>query len=210
MKRHQYVALIPLALAGIVYLTRPAPVDMRLWQPFSTPIKLKVGRVHTNEFVAGLNTNYRIYIESQSAIEFNRHKCLLGMAGQDCTDVPNVIDIDWCVLTGGKVIASGSSLKNWSGFYSGETIAREIGHFAARKGQNYSVVLDIRRDANELSATNPKLLVETEPPAWKDAVVGYRLATLMHSVGSAVLLLAGLPTLVLTPLFGWLLRRYRA
>ena len=176
------------------------------------PIQLKVGRVHTDVFEAGLDTNYRLLVESERRIEFKRLEYMLGMVdwrrAQTCADAPDMIDIDWSVLHDGLVMANGSSRNSWGGFYSG-TVAREIGRFAARKGQHYSVVLDIRRDGGELSATDPKLLVQTDPGAWKDAVVGFALASLLRTIGIAIFVIAGLLTLVLTPLFGRLYRLHQ-
>ncbi|HEU0138919.1 MAG TPA: hypothetical protein VFQ79_04380 [Bryobacteraceae bacterium] len=78
-KRHQYVALVLLALAGVVYCIHPAPVDIWRWKPIAVPIQLKVGRVHTDVFEAGLDTNYRLLVESERRIEFKRLECMLGM-----------------------------------------------------------------------------------------------------------------------------------
>lgn len=211
-KRHQYVALVLLALAGVVYSTHPAAVDIRPWKPLDVPIQLKVGRVHTAEFEAGLGTNYRLLVESERRIEFKRLECLLGMVdwqrAQTCADAPEMIDIDWSVLHDGQVAATGSSRNSSGGFYS-RTVAREIGRFAARKGQHYAVVLDIRRDGGELSTTDPKLLVQTDPGEWKDAVVGFALTSMLRTIGIAIFAIAGLLTLILTPLFGWLYRLYQ-
>jgi len=207
-KRHQYVALVLLALAGLVYSTRPAAVDFQRWKPLTTPIKLRVGRVQTPEFTAGLDKDYRLLIESKRGIEFKRLECLLGMShqrAQACPDTPEMLDIDWRVLHNGQVVATGSSRNSWGGFYS-DTIAREIGHFPVRKGQRYAVILDIHRDGGELNATNPKLLVQTHPGEWKDAVVGFALSSFLRTIGIATFAIAGLLTLILTPLFGWVYR----
>lgn len=166
--------------------------------------------MHTPEFTAGLDATYALFIESERNIEFQRLECLLGMTtlqrSKICADAPEVIDIDWRVLHDGQAVATGSSGNSSGGFYSG-SIAREIGRFAAEKGQRYSVLLDIRRDGGELNATHPKLLVQTYPGAWKDAVVGYMLASELRTIGIATFAAAGVLTLVLTPLIGYLHRR---
>jgi hypothetical protein len=211
-KPHQYVALALFALARAVYSFRPAPVDMQRWKPLVVPIQLKIGAVRTTEFTAGLDTDYRLFVESERRIEFDRLEGLLGMAdsrqSKTCTTVPEVIDIDWKVLHADKVVAAGSSQSSKGGFY-GDTVAREIGHFSAQKGQPYSVVLDVQRDGGELTATNPKLLVQTYPGAWKDAVVGLALSSMLRGIGIAVCATAGLLTLILTPLLGWLHRLHQ-
>lgn len=119
-----------------------------------------------------------------------------------------MIDIDWSVLHDGRVAATGSSQSSWGGFYR-ETVAREIGHFATQKGQRYAVVLDIHRNGGELGTTNPKVLVQTHPGEWKDAVVGLALTSMLRTIGIAVFALDGLLTLILTPWFGWLYRLHQ-
>jgi hypothetical protein len=125
-----------------------------------------------------------------------------------CGDAPEMVDIDWSVLHDGQVVTAGSSRNSSGGFYSG-TIAREIGKFPAQTGLHYSVLLQIRRDGGELNAANPKLLVQTYPGAWKDAAVGFMLASELRILGIAAFAAAGGLTLVLTPLVGYLRRRYK-
>jgi hypothetical protein len=100
-KRHQYVALVLLVLAGVVYFARPPAVDIRPWKPLAVPIELKFGKVLTPEFTAGLDTKYRLLVECERRIEFTRLQCLLGMVdwrrAQICADTPEIIDIDWSV-----------------------------------------------------------------------------------------------------------------
>jgi hypothetical protein len=64
-KPHQYVAFALFALAGVVYSFRLAPVDMPRWKPLDMPIQLKIGAVRTPEFTFGLDTDYRLFVESE-------------------------------------------------------------------------------------------------------------------------------------------------
>jgi hypothetical protein len=66
-KRHQYVAFVLLALAGAVYFARPPAVDIRPWKPLEVPIELKVGKVPTPEFTAGLDTKYLLLVGKRTA-----------------------------------------------------------------------------------------------------------------------------------------------
>jgi hypothetical protein len=112
-ERHQYVAFILLALAGVVYFARPDAPDVRKWRPLHIPIELKFGKVQTPEFAAGLDTKYRLLVECERRIEFTRLQCLLGMVdgqrAQTCVTTPETIDIDWTVQHNGQLGASGSS-----------------------------------------------------------------------------------------------------
>ncbi|MBC7926696.1 MAG: hypothetical protein H7039_13660 [Bryobacteraceae bacterium] len=120
-----------------------------------------------------------------------------------CANASGAIDIDWKVLRAEEVVATGSSRSSRGGFYS-DTVARDIGHFSAQAGQHYSVILAIGRDGGDLTATNPKLLVQTYPGAWKDALVGRSLSSMVCRIGATVCFMAGLLTLTLAPLTGWL------
>jgi hypothetical protein len=213
-KRRQYVAFVLLALAGVVYFARPPAVDIRLWKPLAVPIELKVGKVLTPEFTAGLDTEYLLAVGSERRIEFKRLQCLLGMADwqpdQACADPPEAIDIDWTVLHNGQLAAAGSSKESsGGGWVDSDTVAREIGHFNAQRGERYSIVLYIRRNGGELSMTNPKLLVQTKPWAWADAAEGFAMISALRAIGIAAFAIAGLLTLILTPLFGWAYRWHR-
>ena len=103
-------------------------------------------------------------MESERRIEFTRLQCLLGTVDrqrvQTCANIAEAIDIDWAVLHNGQLAAAGSSKESSGGEY-GDPMAREIGHFSAKRGERYSVVLYIHRNGGELSTTNPKLVVET-------------------------------------------------
>jgi len=184
---------------------------MRVWKPLSVPISLTIGGVRTPEFTTGLDTTYALFVESERNIEFQRLECLMGMTNwqrsKTCAGAPEVIDIEWRVMHDGQAVATGSSRNSWGGFYS-DSVAREVGHFAAQKDQRYSVVLDIRRDGGELNATHPKLLVQTHPGEWKDAVVGHALSSELRIIGVAAFATAGALTLIVTPLIGHLHRRY--
>src|ERR1035441_9026463 len=204
-KRHQYVAFVLLALAGAVYFARPPAVDIRPWKPLEVPIELKVGKVPTPEFTAGLDTKYLLLVESERRIEFTRLQCLLGTVDrqrvQTCANIAETIDIDWAVLHNGQLTAAGSSKESSGGEY-GDPMAREIGHFSARRGERYSVVLYIHRNGGELGTTNPKLVVETQPWEWADAAEASAIISVLRPIGiaaSAIFAIAGLLTLILTP-----------
>ena len=197
-KVHEYVAAGLIGLAVLLYLARPAAPDARQWRPLEIPIELKYGSVQTPEFTAGLDTKYRLLIACERKIEFTRLECLLGMVdwqrAKTCADAAETIDIDWTVLNRGQFAAAGSS-RDFTGGLCSHTVAREIGEFGASKGERYSFVLYIHHSGGELEATNPKLIVETRPWHWADAVEGYALASWLRSVGMLIFAAAGLLTL---------------
>jgi len=174
---------------------------MRPWKPLSVPIRLRAGTIQSPQFRVGFSAKYRILVSAERRIEFKRLNCMLGM--EVCDEVPDVIDISWLVLHNGAVAESGSSLAFRGGYYS-DNVAREIGEFSAHKGQSYSIVLTIGREGSALDATAPRLLVETQPWEWKDAVVGSIIATYVAELLVVVaVLIIGLP-----PVFSFLYRRF--
>jgi hypothetical protein len=135
-----------LALAGLIYFSRPEPEDLSIWTPVSQPIVLAKGRVEIPPFIAARDRKFELFIASEQRIDDRRLRCLLGYFPRPCPDTPEVLAVNWQVFHAGKVEASGSS-KDYRSFFSDSSLARQIGSFTAQKGQQYTIVLDVRKDA---------------------------------------------------------------
>ena len=188
-----------LALAGLIFFSRPEPEDLSIWTPVSQPIVLAKGRVEIPPFIAARDRKFELFIASEQRIDDRRLRCLLGYFPRPCPDTPEVLVVDWQIFHTGKVEASGSS-KDYRSFFSDSSLARQIGSFTAQKGQQYTIVLDVRKDAPELASTNPKLLVQTYPNAWLDSVAGKSIYRTAAAILSALLALAGATLLLVVPL----------
>jgi hypothetical protein len=201
-----------MGLGGLLYSAQPQSPDTTPWTPISEPIQLRVGSITAPQFRAERNTTYYIFIESQATIGLHRLECLLGMVDRQkhttsCPDAPEVIDISWSVSQDGHLAAQGSSQSTPYGYYTADTVAREIGQFQAERGRTYSVTVDVRRNGQELDPTNPKLQVERNLGGGRadEALASalYVLTNLLRGIGSALFIAAGLLTLILPPLVSW-------
>jgi hypothetical protein len=207
-ERYQYVAVTMLALAAVLYGTRPKPLQMRPWKPLSVPIRIHIGSIQTPAFSTDLDANYRLLIAAERKIEFKRLECLLGIdwqPSQTCANKVNRLDISWSVLHKEQPVATGSARDFQGGFYS-DLVAREIGEFHGHKGQSYRIVLTIRQNAQELDMTNPQLLIETQPWEWEGPVIGSAVKFLAATISSGLMAMSGVLLLILMPL----VRRFRS
>ena len=168
--------------------------QQKTWEPLSTPISLHTGRWISPEFETRASTGYRLLLEMNRALPFQRMECLLGLAGwnreKTCVGVSEIDDIRWTVRSGSLVIATGSS-RDISGASYSDTISKILGQFEAEKGRRYTVLLDILEDASELNSTNPRLVIQTFPGYWEGTIILWQLAAYagVLAVGAGLLLM---------------------
>ena len=122
-----------------------------IWQPLTTPISLGLAQIRSPEFTINATTAYRLLIEMNRSIPFQRMECLLGLevweSTTTCRDIAEIDDISWIVWSEGHIVAKGSSRDERGGTYS-DTISKILGSFEAEKGKRYRVILDVRQDAS--------------------------------------------------------------
>jgi hypothetical protein len=167
-----------LALAGLIYFSRPETEDLRTWAPVSHPIPPTPGRVEIPPFTAAEDRTFQLFLYGKS----------------DSKTCPESA-VDWTILRNGKAEAAGSSKADQRSF-SDNAIACWIAEFKARKGERYGVSLNVHK----VNLTSAKLLVQTYPNAWLDAYYGKEFFRLFNSVGSALLALAAVTLLLVVPL----------
>jgi hypothetical protein len=161
-------------------------------------MSMTVGRVRTPEFRVNLNRWYGIEIEVERKIPFYTLNCLLGThMGRastnigDCPDRPSVVKATWSLVSGGRVVASGSSDDYRAGGWGNGTISRELGHFQAQSGRRYVLFVNVLRDGTALAPGDPRLVVEVVSSFYEDAIAGDAIAFLC----AGLLVVAGLPLL---------------
>jgi len=126
------------------------------------PISLAVGTVRSPEFV----TKHKIYsiaIQSEWRLPAVVLRCKLGFGVVPPTDkcrAQAVLEADWKVLEGDRVVAQGHAGGISSKFEAGEDyIARYIGDFQGETKHKYVVEVTITKDGSSLNVTNPRLIV---------------------------------------------------
>lgn len=139
-------------------------LQTRICKPIDIPIAITPGHVLTHEFKVNLSRHYTIEIEAKKHIPFDTLNCLLGMETmvKGCNQ-PSVVKANWALMSGGRMVAMGSSDTDQGGGWAQETIAREIGNFESQRGLPYVLDINFLEDGRALSATDPHLKVEVHP-----------------------------------------------
>jgi hypothetical protein len=139
-------------------------LQTRSTRPVYMPVSLAPGEVTTPQFRVNLSAQYTVEIEAKKTITFETLNCLLGMSlmpDQKC-DRPSVIKANWTLMSGGKVVQTGTSDADDGGGWAQDTIARELGTFWLRKGQVYVLRTQFSADGRALAPTDPHLKIEVQ------------------------------------------------
>lgn len=188
------LALVILGVLPYAAMQTWVILQQRTWTALRYPLRLRAGSRSSPDFTTRASTGYRILLEFDRRIEFQRMECLLGLedwqADEKCRNIPEAVDVSWRVLSDGRPNAAGSSRDVRGGSYS-DTIAKEIGRFDARSGQHNVVLLDIKRDGSELDPASPRLVVQVYPGYWEGTIILLQLtffgAVLVGGTGVAIL-----------------------
>jgi hypothetical protein len=129
------------------------------------PISMAIGTVRTPEFI----TKHKIYsiaIQSEWRLPAVVLRCKLGFGVVPTTDkcrAQAVLEMDWKVLEGDRVVAQGHAGGVGNEFDAGKDyIARYIGTFQGESKHKYVVEVTFTKDGSSLNVTNPRLIVS--PP----------------------------------------------
>ena len=175
---HRVIAGVLLALAALIYFSRPAPEDLTTWTPVAHPLPSTPGRVDIPPFTAAEDRTFHLFLYGGS----NDDKCPQSA-------------IDWTILRNGAAVASGASKADKLGFYGGGT-ACWIAELKAQKGQQYAVSLNV----HSIALTNARLLVQTYPNACLDAYHGKLFHRDLAAAAGALLALSGVTILLTVPI----------
>jgi len=134
------------------------------WTPLTLPISLTPGEVRSPEFTTDLQGRYLVNLVLQPMPDLPKEQCRLGVNWWPYTCKEEAaVHLDWQVVDdGGSVIASGP-YKPLS--VSGSEVTFAV--FQAKRGVHQRIVLRIDRDAGELNAAHPKIVVEAGPEYWE-------------------------------------------
>lgn len=127
------------------------------------PVSLKSGQVKTPEFTTRPSV-IGIEITVKNVLPPAELSCMMGISegAEDpvhCNREP-LIEAGWKVLSGGQVVAHGSSRDmGRRGEYFGDFYVKFIGAFNARKHEKYSLQVDFTKDGSALAIGDPHLVV---------------------------------------------------
>jgi hypothetical protein len=164
------------------------------FEPLVLPVSLIPGTIRAPEMSRDLSGEYEIVIalkrHSMTDLKMN---CSLGLdtVRNQCTGIPNLIDISWELFNGENMVYAGNSQETpWEASWS-DTTERMIGRFKAEKGLQYTLVLQVKRDASQLNIENPKIVVHAPYGHQEDYTIGTFVqkaeAGILAIIGTAIL-----------------------
>jgi hypothetical protein len=165
------------------------------FEPLVLPISLIPGTINAPGMRIDLTGEYEIVIalkrHSMTDLKMN---CSLGLdtVRNQCTGIPNLIDISWELFNDENMVYAGNSQETpWEASWS-DTTERMIGRFKAEKGLQYTLVLQVKRDASQLNVDNPKIVIHAPYGHQED----YGIGTFVQKAEAAVLAIIGTAILV--------------
>lgn len=142
----------------------------RNFVPVDIPVCLTAGQTVTSEFRLNFDGLYQIEIQGAKTVPLQTLHCLMGVEADadKCKDIPPAIGAAWTLLSQGQVINRGSSLELHSAPVQSEGIARVIGEFQGKAGQEYKLEVAFTADGGRLAEAHPRLRVEVADIARTD------------------------------------------
>ena len=195
---------LTLRIGAVLFVTAASTsLAIFLWSeamtavPLSIPVKLSPGEFQSPKFTTRMGIGYRINIAFDSSIPSEELNCLIGMSKgrQRCGNEAPILNVRWQVMSGGEEVATGSSADVVGASYSYHKTQLHIGSFAARRGQGYTVDLNILEDGTRLAEAHPRLEVEPSLFAYEGWLLLSGLAFyvgLLGTTAGVVLILVGI------------------
>jgi hypothetical protein len=182
-----------LLIVGVyLYLNVQASQFSQSPRPLVLPVSLRVGTIRTPEIAADLGRSYDI------AVDLTRD----AVVGQGRTLPSSLVSISWELFDHDKLIAEGDSEKAiWE--THADTVEGIIGKFEGQSGRTYHLVLHVTRDASELDAANPRVIVQIPRGLWED----YGAGLFIRKVKAFIV---GITGIVIVVLIALMRRRSRA
>jgi hypothetical protein len=151
-----------LLIVGVyLYLNVQAWQSSHAPRPLVLAVSLGVGTITTPEIQADLGRSYDI------ALDLTRD----AVIGQRRRLPSSLVSISWKLFDHDKLIAEGDSEKAiWE--THADTLEGIIGKFEGQSDRTYHLVLQVTRDASELNAANPRIIVQIPRGLWEDYGAG--------------------------------------
>jgi hypothetical protein len=128
------------------------------------PVSLAAGTtVRTPEFLVK-NIEYHIDLRVNRGLPFNQLSCMIGGKGghpSKCAMVhwDNVIEAEWKVLDGERIIAQGTATGFGDMAWSDSFMDRYLGVFTGEANKKYVVEVKFTKDGTPLNEFKPRLIV---------------------------------------------------
>jgi len=180
--------------------------------PVKKPISLAVGHLRES-FTVNFTGLYTMRIEVERKLPHATIQCLLGISdyvpeGQ-CNNIAPVLKLTWALTHDGQAVKTwttrmytpnglteriGSSSEHVAAAYTNDTVAAEFAYFEARRGERYTLNMDILEDGSALSVTNPKLRIGVDESVYEGFIslelITFGWAVLGCLIGGVTLLVS--------------------
>ncbi|HXX16819.1 MAG TPA: hypothetical protein VEJ47_18105 [Candidatus Eremiobacteraceae bacterium] len=148
----------------------------RLWSktrrfvPLDTPISWNAGQNIGSEFSLNFDGVYLIEITAEQNVPIDTLHCLMDAQTDPskCRDVPTAMSGNWMLFRDGQPIASGSIQEPHSAPVRANGVARVIGKFQGKSGQQYRLQILFTADGRPLEPAHPHLRVTIASIAYTD------------------------------------------
>lgn len=134
------------------------------------PISLVPGTVQTPEFSV-TSERYDIIIQVEKPFPFLKMQCMVGVTlgpldAKDCSSNDPILQADWSVWDGEKLVDSGSIPDRCACAFEDKYIYKSLGSFAGEAGKKYVVQVRFTKDGTALNVANPHLIVIRHGNFW--------------------------------------------
>ncbi len=136
------------------------------------PVSLAAGRVRTPEFPVKKRSEwYDIMLQFEKPLPFQRMECMVGVTTgplekADCEKGDPIVQADWTVWEGGRIVEFGSIPDNCGCIFTKENIYKLVGMFPLEAGKNYVVQVHFTKDGSLLNVATPHLIVIPHVDMW--------------------------------------------
>ncbi|MGB9433172.1 MAG: hypothetical protein WBQ89_13085 [Candidatus Acidiferrum sp.] len=164
--------------------------------PLDIPVSLTAGQIIASEFTINFDGLYLIEIEAEKTIPLDTLHCLMGGEADPalCKDVTPAIAATWVLSSPGQEIKRGNSSELHSAPVQSDGVARVIGEFQGKAGQDYTLQVTFSADGGNLAAAHPRLKVGVASIAYTDfqsaSVLVFSMAFICVLFGAILLAIA--------------------
>jgi hypothetical protein len=144
---------------GLLLLGLRLMWPLTMSQDLSEPISLRKGEVLSGEYVGdGRDALAEIEVRPNEE-HVDSLDCFLGVGNPIGSCTQGILDVDWQILAGSHVVASGHEDRRGNGGFG----RRYLNVFRTNQGQPYRVWLLVNEDASLLDQGRPRLQVSVSP-----------------------------------------------
>lgn len=138
--------------------------------PLDVPVLLAAGESITNEFQLNFDGSYLIEFEAVETVPLGTLHCLMGVQADadGCKEIPPAIRVTWILSSKGQLIQTGTSLEPHTMPAVSAGVARVVGEFQGKAGQEYKLQVTSTADGKSLAPAHPRLKVTVASIAYTD------------------------------------------